>query len=288
MSQSDFKSFPSVQHLDKLEMRITQKIHGSNAQIRIDSNGDTELIIKAGSRNRWLTLDDDNYGFFKFVHDHFVDFTKLGEGTHYGEWAGPGINSGEGLTEKTLFLFSHPDRYRDIQLPPRVTFVPELYVGPFDLMAIESVMSDLKRLGSRAVSGFKNPEGIVIEVAGKRYKKVFTPEESKWCGVKKVNPKRALGEFEDFSHLLQPVRLEKLISKDERLIKEYPNSLPEIAKEYVADLVKEQQICGDEDEIKRVRKACSREVFWFIRSKIDEMVKDFNASGIDRLFEDGY
>lgn len=265
----EFKSFPSVEHLDKLEMRITQKIHGTHAQISIYQDYD-HLHVCVGSSNRWLVPDDDNFGFAKFVYDHIEDFRRLGVGTHCGEWAGPGINSGEGLTERTLFLFGHPDRYEGIELPPRVTFVPQLYRGPVNSMIIDACMDNLRINGSRAVPGFMSPEGIVVQIAGKRFKKTFTPEESKWWGIKKDKPKR---EYEDFGHLLQPLRLEKLLSRDESYIKNYPASLPMIAKDYIADLIKEGQIVGDEDEIARVRKACSREVFWFIKTCMTEKLK---------------
>lgn len=257
----DFKSFESIQPIGKLFMRITQKIHGSNAQIKIDKT-DSSFVLRTGSRNRWIMPHDDNFGFSKHVYDHAEQFLALGEGIHYGEWAGPGINSGEGLTEKTFFLFSHPRRYEGIILPPNVKFVPELFVGPVSMDTIDLVMNNLLEQGSQAVPGFMNPEGIVIEIDGKRYKKTFAPEESKWCGVKKVFTPRV---YEDFSHLCQPLRLEKLLSKDERFIREFPESLPEIVKAYMIDLVKDEQITGSLDEQADIRKRASRNIFSFVK-----------------------
>jgi len=37
------------------------------------------------------------------------------------------------------------------------------------------------------------------------------------------------------------VRLEKLIMRDDRYLREYPKTLPDIARDYVADLVKESE-----------------------------------------------
>jgi hypothetical protein len=274
----DFKSFNSIEYLDKLLMRITQKIHGSNSQIRIDET-ETGYFLRTGSRNRWIMPHDDNFGFSKFVYDNGEEFLRLGPGTHYGEWAGPGINSGEGLTQRTFFLFSHPDRYNGIELPPGVTFVPELYYGPADFQKIQEVMEALKTNGSYAVPGFRNPEGIVIEIAGKRYKKTFTPEESKWDGRKNGKKVKEPKARQDYSHLLQPLRLEKLLSRDERYLRDYPESLPQIAKDYFEDLIKEGQlrkfdfsdrvvtrVVTDEDEIKQIRKEVSRDIFHFIKS----------------------
>lgn len=262
---SEFKSFDSVLHIGKLWMRITQKIHGSNAQIYIYPDEITgEKMIKAGSRNRWLTPEDDNYGFAKFVYENKDAFLNLGFGRHYGEWAGPGINSGEGLSEKTLFLFSEPDRYHKHELPIHTTFVPEIYKGPADLSKIDECMSRLLERGSYVVAGFDKPEGVVIEIAEKKYKRVFEQEDSKWC-AKKERPPRVR---QDFSALLQPIRLQKLLSREERYVRDYPDSLPDLAKDYFLDLVKEEQVIGDEKEIILIRKKASRDIFHFIKTYI--------------------
>ena len=67
------------------------------------------------------------------------------------------------------------------------------------------------------------------------------------------------------------MRLEKLLSRDEAYLREYPDSLPEIAKDYIADLTKEDQIKGTDDEIKAIKKSLGREVFNFIKSNIGEI-----------------
>jgi hypothetical protein len=36
------------------------------------------------------------------------------------------------------------------------------------------------------------------------------------------------------------------------------------------DLIKEDQIVGDDDAISRIRKAASKEIFWFIKSFVKE------------------
>lgn len=102
ITTEEFKAFGKILHIGKLYMTITQKIHGSNAQILIKRDDEDQAYhILAGSRSRWLTPDDDNYGFCKWVRENSIELIeKLGEGRHYGEWAGPGINSGEGLTKK--------------------------------------------------------------------------------------------------------------------------------------------------------------------------------------------
>ena len=273
----DFVAFPDIKKFAIAQMSITQKIHGSNAQIVIWKEEayhfGTEPVmnshIRAGSRTRWIYPHDDNYGFAAFVEANKAELIeKLGEGTHYGEWAGPGINSGEGLTQKTFVLFDWW-RYKDKPMPPQTVVVPVLYAGPVDIAKIDEVMDDLKTNGSKLVPGYMKPEGVVISLAGVRYKKVFTAEETQWTksdSNKGKNPKT----FVDFSHLCQPIRLEKLLSRDEKYIRNYPESLPMIVKDYVADLIKENQITGDEDQIKSVTKGASGQIFKFIKTMVEK------------------
>lgn len=285
----EFKPFPKIQNLSKIEMVLTQKIHGTNAQIfiaevpsnlvwfngveQVDPNVVTlegkHYIIRAGSRTRWIYPGDDNYGFAAFVDLHKEEFIrKLGVGQHFGEWAGPGINSGEGLSERVFVLFSWWQFSPDRELPPSTTIVPLLYKGPFNLEVIDSVMEDLKTNGSKLAPGFMRPEGVVVDVLGHKLKKVFNPEETQWKKPSKDRSQKVEGP--DVSHLFQPIRLEKLLSRDERYLTGYPKTLPMICGDYVADLIAEGQITGDEDQQKAIRKAMGSQLFGFVKSFIAE------------------
>src|SRR5262245_6948561 len=135
-----FKSFNKIQNIGKLYMSITEKIHGSNAQIYIYRDENDVLQLKAGSRTRWLAPGDDNYGFAQFVYANKEEFIeKLGEGRHFGEWAGLGINGGYNLKEKRLFLFNWR-RWKDTELPSQISWVPVLYTGKMSLEAIDETM----------------------------------------------------------------------------------------------------------------------------------------------------
>lgn len=275
----EFQAFNKILHIGKLFMSITQKIHGSNAQILIkkceesiylvESGCYKEYIIKAGSRTRWLTPDDDNYGFCKWVMANQQELIeKLGEGRHYGEWAGPGINAGEGLKEKTLCLFNWR-RYIGKELPKNVTTVPMLYKGAISMDAINNAMDKLRTEGSRLVPGYMKPEGVVIELDGQLYKNVFDAEETKWNEVTKIFSDK---QDMDISYLLQPLRLEKLLSKDESYVRDYPQSLSRICSDYVRDLEEEQQFKGtNEDEIKAEKKSLGRSIFYFVKSALSAM-----------------
>lgn len=267
----EFKSFKEIKHLKKLTMSITQKIHGSNAHILIIPNESGELELHCASRKRFLYVHDDNYGFARYCEEHKEEIIeKLGVGRHDGEWAGLGINSGEGLEDKQFILFDFW-RYTDMPLPPRMQVVPVLYHGEIDISKVDEAMNDLKTNGSKLCPGFMRPEGIVVTFGNVRYKKVFDAEETQWTKKKKSGNKGLnRKEYVDFTYLCQPIRLEKLLSKDERYIREYPQSLPQIVKDYVADLIKEEQIAGTEDEVKSIKKAAASQIFAFVRSQMND------------------
>lgn len=152
----EFKPFPKIGRLTR-SIIITEKIDGTNAGIQIV---DGELY--AQSRNRMITPDDDNYGFARWVHEHRDELRDLGEGAHYGEWWGQGIQRRYGLTEKRFSLFN-TGRWTNNTPPPACCHVvPVLYGGMMDEAAINGTLTSLLTQGSVAAPGFMNPEGIVI------------------------------------------------------------------------------------------------------------------------------
>lgn len=278
---SEFDRFHEVEKLYS-PVTITEKIHGTNAQILIEENfesnpnfnGETDLtygkaktLVKAGSRERWVTPEDDNYGFARWVKENEADLIKyLGPGRHYGEWFGAGINNGYGLNKKWFALFNQ--KFVGQPLPERVVTVPILYRGTFTAEIVEQTMKALKESGSKVAPGFMNPEGVVIrwERNGMLLKRVFTPEESAWTGKIKKE-KTHDGPQVDLNPFLQPIRLEKLLSKDERYLLQYPKSLPEIAKAYLADMEKEDQLKGVDEP---TQKALRKHVFPWIKEMFKE------------------
>lgn len=174
-----FESFTSIARLSRAVV-VTEKIDGTNAQILITDDGD----ILAGSRSRWISPADDNFGFARWVEEHADELiTGLGPGRHFGEWWGAGIQRRYGLSEKRFSLFN-TSRWgddapkRDPLLTPRPAcchVVPVIYRGAFDTAAIDSVLADLERAGSFAAPGFIKPEGIVVwhEAARVLFKKTI-------------------------------------------------------------------------------------------------------------------
>lgn len=151
-----FKSFPRIPRLFR-DVIITEKLDGTNAQIHITPGG----IVLAGSRNRWLKPDADNYGFAAWCQLHQEELLKLGPGTHYGEWWGHGIQRGYGLNEKRFSLFNVA-RDRPDGLPACVSLVPVLAEANFSEYAVRQCIERLKTHGSVAAPGFMRPEGVVM------------------------------------------------------------------------------------------------------------------------------
>lgn len=196
----EFQEFPKIPRLNR-EITVTEKIDGTNAQILIhtfesyrnhflatspfppsmassinawmeerEKNGaiplrvedGTEYIIRAGSRNRWLTEDQDNFGFWKWVREHAEELVKLGEGRHYGEWWGNGIQRGYDLPEKRFSLFNTARWNPDNPNRPTCCSVVPLLSGACTWTALPGIIEHLRHTGSVAAPGYMKPEGVVV------------------------------------------------------------------------------------------------------------------------------
>lgn len=154
----EFVEFPKMARFSR-EIIITEKIDGTNAQVCISDDG-TE--IRAGSRSRWITPQDDNYGFAGWVERNRDELLTLGPGRHFGEWWGQGVQRKYGLSEKRFSLFNVSRWGDDETRPACCHVVPTLYRGEFTTDAIDHALWDLRHTGSYAAPGFMNPEGVVV------------------------------------------------------------------------------------------------------------------------------
>jgi hypothetical protein len=180
-----FEKWPKIPRMTKaMPMIITEKLDGTNAQINIYPGEDGELRLQAGSRKRWIYPGNDNFGFAQWCEENKDELIEgLGEGRHFGEWCGPGIQKNiYELDEKQLFLFNtlrwHADNPNP--LPCGIRVVPVLYSGGFDSITITDVMENLNEEGSHV--GGDKPEGIIIYLPKSRqlFKRTFEYEEGKW------------------------------------------------------------------------------------------------------------
>jgi hypothetical protein len=174
----EFVPYPKTPRL-KRDVVITEKLDGTNAQVVIKdvhvhdfpSNVIEALnlgegihrVMLAGSRTRWITpgKDTDNYGFAGWVERNAEELIKLGEGQHFGEWYGLGIQRGYGLTERRFALFNTARWGAHNPNTPACCEVVPVLAHRQDV-SVDDVVASLRAEGSRAVPGFMNPEGIIV------------------------------------------------------------------------------------------------------------------------------
>lgn len=154
------QQFPKIPRLNR-DCVVTEKIDGTNALIHITETGE----IHAGSKNRWITPEDDNHGFAAWVKKHETQLQTLGPGWHRGEWYGAGINKNRyGITDKRFVLFNYKwelDPEMAARKPDCCEVVPILYLGPFNTEHINVILEHARITGSTHHPG--NPsEGICV------------------------------------------------------------------------------------------------------------------------------
>lgn len=175
---SNYPAFPKIPRLHR-DVVITEKIDGTNAQVFIEphpggdlspydiavgSNDGEVYRLRAGSRTRWITAQEDNHGFACWVYEHADELVELGPGHHYGEWWGQGINRGYGLQEKRFSLFN-TSRWSDLNTRPACCdVVPILAEGNAETLTliVRDAINTLQTFGSFAAPGYDRPEGLVI------------------------------------------------------------------------------------------------------------------------------
>ena len=175
MNDEQFTPFPKMARLQR-EVIVTEKIDGTNAQVYITDDG--KMLF--GSRTRWITPGDDNFGFTRWGIDHKDELMQLGPGRHFGEWWGRGIQRNYGLSYRRFSLFNvirwcpHGEEPKQIPtadprnvkmqdvLPACCHLVPILWQGLFPFCWPDHILARLTTGGSQAAPGFMRPEGIVV------------------------------------------------------------------------------------------------------------------------------
>lgn len=181
-----FEAFPKVPRWNR-ELIITEKLDGTNAQVAVFDKYELAVpdrsllvaevdgfVLYAGSRRRYVIpgKTTDNFGFAQWVKDNAEELVELGPGRHYGEWWGRGIQRGYEQQEQHFSLFN-VGRWDKDTSPRCCKVVPTLRrISHPGLEAVENVLDDLRRDGSRAAPGYMNPEGVVIyhTASGQIYK----------------------------------------------------------------------------------------------------------------------
>ena len=222
-----FKSWGSTPRFHK-GLHITEKIDGTNAGVSVqgfskgiyhefsgDVPGDAKVVygtdcdylVRAQSRKRIITPDNDNFGFAKWVWENADGLANLlGYGYHYGEWYGEGIQKNPLAVQGrrwALFNTWHWGRKEILVLLvdadiTGLTLVPVLHDeqrdGPADYKTIPNLLVDLE-WGSKA-DGYmtlpnahkmdfhvEGPEGIIVwqRETQQRYKILLREDDKhKW------------------------------------------------------------------------------------------------------------
>jgi len=173
----EFKAWPKIIRVENRRTPVfTEKIDGTNAcavwsydppddntlvtgYSPIEVDGEIKyLSMWAQSRSRFITPENDNYGFANWAKNCAAELVTLGEGYHYGEWWGNGIQRGYGLEEKRFSLFN-TRRWgtHNPNTPNCCHVVP--------ILPVKSIMEAVQFLsenGSVAAPGWNRPEGAVM------------------------------------------------------------------------------------------------------------------------------
>ena len=178
-------------HRYSREVIVTEKIDGTNGTIIIERHDEIDgySLAAMSKSGRVLTVDNDNYGFCRWVYDNRHELIDLlGEGIHTGEWWGKKIQRGYNQQERHFSLFN-VDRWANIEQESNglIRCVPILWRGIFDDLKINEIMAQLLEHGSYAAPRFDRPEGVVIyhTAANIMFKKTFENDEGKWKGIVK-------------------------------------------------------------------------------------------------------
>lgn len=170
----EFKEWPKIPRENPFTVTITEKIDGTNACIVIQDG----KIVAVQSRNRFITPEEDNYGFAGWVERNSDQLETMGDGYHYGEWAGLGIQGDpHRIGEKKFFLFN-TFRWNALNpnLPLCCNVVPVLFQGE---MKADTIPSLLKQLSERED---QDSEGVIVyyHAFSKYTKHTIKTPQGKW------------------------------------------------------------------------------------------------------------
>lgn len=157
---SEFQKFPKITRFFDQDVIVTEKIDGTNSLVFVSED---LKMIKAGSRSRWITPEDDNYGFAKWVEENKDDLKNLGPGYHYGEWWGQGIQRKYGMSVKVFSLFNS-SRWSDKQgnRPKCCDVVPLLFQGSVNDLVTRFEFPNISKAAEKYGVTFEKPEGYMI------------------------------------------------------------------------------------------------------------------------------
>lgn len=192
----EFAPWPKTARLNR-DVIVTEKIDGTNAAVRVispvglglpgnlaagdryeqhilvEDDNERPMLVGAQSRKKIITPEKDNFGFARWVFENAQALAStLGDGLHFGEWYGSGIQRAytTGQPREKRFMLFNTTRWgapetRELlceTFDGRVEVATVLYEGPFNTHLINFLVAELRDEGSKHVSGFGKPEGVIV------------------------------------------------------------------------------------------------------------------------------
>ena len=229
-SIGQFRNFiKTMQYLGwrKINLIGTVKIHGTNSSVGLDLK-DNSLFYQ--SRNRVLSLDDDNYDFAKYIEDNKSEFLKIFDEIKnkintekydsiiiYGELAGKGIQNKVAVSQIDRFFapFSVVGVNKDIvdQLDVKLSVNESIRFYPVETFGVYNVQLDLDNvhLAQQEVKDLtinvenECPVGKYFGVSGTGEGIVFT-DETKQYSFKSKGEKHSVSKVK----VIADVDIEKI------------------------------------------------------------------------------
>jgi len=176
----DFIAWPKIPRDNPFAVTITEKMDGTNACIVIEDGE----IVAVQSRKRFITPDSDNYGFASWVLVNEKSLLELGDGRHYGEWVGLGIQKNPHMFPLKLFFLFNVDRWNDNHQPPACcNVVSVLFRGIIKEDTVTNLLEDMSANAERG----ERPEGVVVYYHAFRKRTKHTLRDSNGKGKRDAN-----------------------------------------------------------------------------------------------------
>lgn len=162
--------YPVSLHIDLIKLRQNRAVTLTPGDVAQLTRGGRAVFYRVWVqyRNRPVTLDKDLKGVAAWARQNAAGLSRvLGPGVHMGEWWGYKINRGYGLPrgERRLSLYNTARwSHVDGRQVPGLYSMPVLWEGDLgqNWSHIVEVMDKLQVEGSRAVPGYRYPQGAVL------------------------------------------------------------------------------------------------------------------------------
>ena len=172
----EFKAWEKIPRGKNEKFVITEKMDGTNACVIIQD----DKLVGCQSKKRLITVNDDNYGFARWCEENKEDLEQLGDGYHFGEWVGLGIEKNPHKFDRKRFFLFNTGRWSNgsPSLPTCCDVVPVLFYGDATVKNIQKTMELLK---TNSENNYISEGIICYYLFARRYEKyTFKYPDGKW------------------------------------------------------------------------------------------------------------